>query len=101
MISRHWKGISKIESSKGYIEHLRNDTFKIISGINGFVSAQILQKEVDTGIEFLIVTNWSDTEAIKKFAGENFDIAVVPEIVQEMMVSYDKTVSHYEIVHSK
>ncbi len=100
MISRHWKGISKRERSKDYIEHLQNDTFKILNGIDGFLSAQILQREIETGIEFLIVTNWRSIEAIKKFAGENYEIAVVPNVAKEMMLSYDESVSHFEVMYT-
>ena len=37
-------------------------------------------------------------EAIDEFAGREPDIAVVPEKVQEMMVDYDRSVRHYEVV---
>jgi hypothetical protein len=33
----------------------------------------------------------------KKFAGENAETAVVPKIVDEMMIQYDKRVRHYEV----
>jgi hypothetical protein len=37
-------------------------------------------------------------DAIRQFAGENAETAVVPSEVQAMMLEYDLRVVHYEIV---
>ncbi len=96
MVERHWKGIAKAEEANNYIDHLTKDTFPQLAAIKGFVNASILTREVNEGIEFLIVTVWQSIEAIKQFAGEQVDAAVVPSIVQQMMITYDKNVRHYE-----
>jgi heme-degrading monooxygenase HmoA len=98
MISRHWKGIARPGEADKYIEHLRTDTFPKLSGIDGFISASILKRAVGQGTEFLIITVWESIEAIKRFAGSTADIAVVPDVVQAMMIEYERTVSHYEVV---
>ncbi|MEO7766612.1 MAG: hypothetical protein ABIS01_04270 [Ferruginibacter sp.] len=98
MIERHWKGIAKAEEADNYIQHLIKETFPKVSVMDGFKRASILRKTTDTGIEFLIITVWESIEAIMQFAGETADIAVVPLIVQKMMIAYDLNVSHYEIV---
>jgi heme-degrading monooxygenase HmoA len=98
MISRHWTGIAKPEEADNYIAHLRRDTFPQLSLIKGFIAASILKRQVDRGVEFLIVTVWESMEAIEQFAGEGADDAVVPPVAQAMMVDYDKKVRHYEIV---
>jgi len=66
--------------------------------MSAFIDASILRRNVDQGIEFLIVTRWKSMGAIEEFAGREPDIAVVPEKVQEMMVDYDRSVRHYEVV---
>lgn len=98
MITRNWTGVVKPERAEDYLTHLQNDTLKKLSAIKGFVNASILQRVVTDGIEFLVVTYWESMEAIRQFAGETADIAVVPPIVQEMMVRYDPVVRHYEEV---
>lgn len=100
MISRHWKGIAKPGEAENYIAHLRTDTFPKLSEIRGFIEASILKRAVAQGTEFLIVTVWESIEAIERFAGAQADIAVVPEVVQAMMVEYDKNVRHYEIAET-
>ena len=98
MITRNWTGVVKAERTNDYLAHLQNDTFKKLQSIKGFVNASILQRVVTDGIEFLVVTYWETMDAIREFAGEAADIAVVPPLVQEMMVRYDPVVRHYEEV---
>lgn len=97
MIARHWKGIARKERANEYITHLRNDTFEEIKKISGFISASILRRELLDGVEFLIITKWKTLDAIKQFAGDEIEVAVVPTLVQEIMLKYDERVSHYEI----
>jgi heme-degrading monooxygenase HmoA len=97
MIERHWKGVAKRERANDYVAHLKSDTFKELATITGFISAKILERNTEEGIEFLIVSVWEDDVAIRQFAGSTIEVAVVPERVRQMMVTYDKTVRHYEV----
>jgi len=98
MIARHWTGLAKKERADEYILHLQNDTFKKIGAINGFISSKILYRELPEGTEFLVITEWENIEAIKEFAGNDFNIAVVPQLVKEIMIRYEHEVKHYKIV---
>ncbi|HWC02489.1 MAG TPA: antibiotic biosynthesis monooxygenase [Methylomirabilota bacterium] len=97
MISRHWTGVARSGQVESYVNHLRTDTFPQLSAIPGFVRAAILRREVDGGTEFRIVTEWASLAAIRAFAGHDFELAVVPPVVQAMMDRYDARVAHYEI----
>jgi heme-degrading monooxygenase HmoA len=98
VVSRHWTGVAKPDYADAYVEHLQRDTFPAIRRLTGFVTATILRRTVPEGVEFLIVTNWESLDAIRAFAGDNVDAAVVPDTVQRMMVRYDRTARHFEIV---
>jgi heme-degrading monooxygenase HmoA len=98
MISRLWSGVARRENAEAYLEHLRGDTFPRLADLAGFVDASILQRTVEDGVEFLIVTRWESLRAIGQFAGEDIARAVVPETVQRMMVRYDEVVRHYDVV---
>jgi heme-degrading monooxygenase HmoA len=97
-IARHWTGVTRKEMATSYIKHLQEDTFKQLILITGFIKASILQIDMGDTVEFLIVTEWEDMEAIKKFAASNPDIAVVPKVAQDMMIRFDKVVRHYKIM---
>jgi heme-degrading monooxygenase HmoA len=98
MISRQWRGLAKRVHASQYLEHLRQDTLPFLHAIPGFVDASVLRREVDDGIEFLVVTRWMSLSAIEQFAGPDLQCAVVPEKVQTMMIDYDQIVRHYEVV---
>jgi heme-degrading monooxygenase HmoA len=100
VISRHWQGVARPEEADNYIAHLQHETFPSLSEIDGFVGASILRRTTDIGAEFLIVTKWQSMEAIRQFAGNAAHIAVVPAVVQAMMIEYDKEVAHYEVVEN-
>jgi len=48
----------------------------------------------------LSITLWQSLNAIEAFAGRDVEVAVVPQSVQAMMVSYDRSVAHYEVAHT-
>ena len=98
MISRHWTGICKRDRTDAYIHHLRSETFPVLTTIAGLVRASILKRNVERGTEFHIVTVWESLEAIKSFAGEDTEAAVVPLVAQSMMVEFESRARHYEVV---
>jgi heme-degrading monooxygenase HmoA len=98
VISRHWTGVARPGQAESYASHLRTATFPQLSAIAGFVRAAILRREVEGGTEFRIVTEWESLDAIRAFAGQDPEVAVVPAVVQAMMARYDRRAAHYEIV---
>jgi len=98
MISRHWRGLVKTEQADAYVKHLRTDTFRALEKMPGFLSASILRRPFGNGVEFVVVTQWASLEAIRAFAGDNVEVAVVPPKTRDMMIEYDQTVRHYEVV---
>lgn len=98
MISRQWHGIVKAGWASAYLDHLRSDTFPHMRTLPGFVDVSILQREVPDGTEFLIVSHWESLDAIRAFAGEHIDTAVVPQKARDMMIDFERTVRHYQVV---
>jgi heme-degrading monooxygenase HmoA len=99
MISRHWKGFAKREFADRYVGHLKNETFPQLASLPGFIRASILRRELADGTEFQVVTLWDSLRSIEAFTGADIDAAVVPSEVQAMMIDYDRSVAHYEVVH--
>ena len=97
MISRHWIGIVRSEMTSAYIDHLENTVMPKLNQSEGIQNAHYLKRTVNDGTEFLIVTEWDCLESIKKFAGNDYDRAVVDPYAKSMMVRYDRKVRHYFI----
>jgi heme-degrading monooxygenase HmoA len=98
MISRQWRGLARPEQARAYLEHLKNETFPSLHKLPGFNGASILRRDLENGVEFLIVTEWDSVDSIRAFAGVDAERAVVPPNVQAMMIEYDEVVRHFEVV---
>jgi heme-degrading monooxygenase HmoA len=100
VISRHWTGISARDQADAYVSHLKAETFPALTAIPGFVRASILRRDVANGTEFRVITVWESLDAIRAFAGQDVEVAVVPPAVREMMVEFEGRATHYEVVHA-
>jgi hypothetical protein len=100
VIERHWSGTARTERADDYVGHLEGETFPHLRTLPGFVGARILRRDVPHGVEFRVVTTWESLDAIRAFAGDELDVAVVPEVVRGMMVRFDPRVAHYLVVEA-
>ena len=98
MISRIWRGVAKGERADDYVKHLQRETFPMLTAMPGFIGASILRRSVDRGVEFLIITDWESLQSIQQFAGAGINRAVVPQKVVEMMIEFDHSVRHYDVI---
>ena len=78
--------------------HLRRPTLPQLGSVPGFVDAWILKRKVGRGVEFLVITRWKSLQAIQAFAGDDAEVAVLPDEVRRMMLEYDPRARHYDVV---
>ncbi|HEX9305235.1 MAG TPA: antibiotic biosynthesis monooxygenase, partial [Thermoanaerobaculia bacterium] len=81
MISRIWHGWTTRENAASYETLLRSEILPGIANrsIRGLEGAHLLRRDVPEGVEFVTIL-WFDTlEAVRGFAGEDYEAAVVPE----------------------
>jgi heme-degrading monooxygenase HmoA len=97
MIARVWKGYATPENAPLYLEHLQHNVFPELEQIDGYRGANVLQKEANGEVEFIVITYWQSMDAIRQFAGENTEIAVVAAEAQAVLSHYESTVLHYEM----
>jgi heme-degrading monooxygenase HmoA len=97
VISRHWTAVLRPGQEERYLQHLKSETFPQLARIPGFVRATILSRPMEEGVEFRVVTVWESLEAVREFAGQRVEKAVVPPAVRELMVRFDPAVVHYDV----
>jgi heme-degrading monooxygenase HmoA len=96
MISRQWRAVARAADADRYVEYLRKETLPHMTDVPGLKSVSILRRNVDQGVEFLIVTQWESIKPIEQFG----DAPVVPQKAREMMLEYDDHVRMYEVVET-
>ena len=98
MIARMWRGSAIPEKANDYEEHLQRSVLPELHRIDGFRGVYLLRQDLPDEVEFVVLTLWESMEAIRKFAGENPEAAVVAPAAQILFREYDLMVKHYEIV---
>jgi heme-degrading monooxygenase HmoA len=96
MIVRQWTGLAKPERVDDYLHHFRHEVLPGLHDLSGFLGASILRRRQTEGIQITVLTRWASMEAIRAFAGEVAEIAVVAETAKPAFISFDPVVSHHE-----
>ena len=99
-ILRMWKGRAALEGAASYVEHATEKVFPSLRAIEGHRGAYLLRRTVGGSIEFVVLTLWESMEAVRRFAGEEPDKAVVEPAARATLTEFDKFVTHFQIVHS-
>ena len=58
-----------------------------------------MRREIaDGAIEFVTLTLFDSLDAVRAFAGENEDVAVIEPRAGELLTEYDPLVRHFDVV---
>ena len=96
MISRIWHGWTKLEEADKYEALLRADVLPGIHRINGYHGAYLLRREAaNNEMEFVTVTQFTDINAVKAFAGTDYERAVIAPGAAKFLTRYDERSAHY------
>lgn len=97
-VVRVWKGYGTSEGAERYCrEHFERTVLPHVREIDGFVDANVLLRATPSETEVVVATVWQSVEAIKAFAGEDYERAVVEPVVGELLTRFDETVAHYSL----
>ena len=99
MISRIWHGYTDPHNADAYEALLREEIFTGIEGreIRGFREIQLLRRDVGAEVEFITVMWFDSLDAVREFAGDDYEASVVPPAAQALLVRYDGRSQHYEV----
>ena len=100
MISRVWHGWTSRENAAAYEDLLRSEILPGIAsrGIQGLTGEHLLKREVPGEIEFVTILWFESIDAVREFAGEDYEAAVVPEKARRLLTRFDARSQHYETV---
>jgi heme-degrading monooxygenase HmoA len=98
MIIREWRGRA-LKSREGvYPEHFNHRVLPQLRDVPGFVGAHLCCRPKGDLIEFVVLTRWESFDAIRGFAGEQYEAAVVEPAAAAALTDFDPMVQHYEIL---
>lgn len=100
MIARIWRGTVRESDQDIYYEYLQKTGLKEYAETPGNRGVHTLRRVADGKCEFLLLTLWDSWEAIKAFAGPDYEQAVYYPEDDKFLLELDPKVSHYEVVNS-
>jgi heme-degrading monooxygenase HmoA len=98
VISRFWRGWTTSDNADAYEELLRAEILPGIHRIDGYKGAYLLRRDVEDGVEFVTLTLWESMDAVRAFAGEDYEVAVVPPEARALLSRFDQRSAHYETI---
>lgn len=98
MIARIWKARATPERASEYAAHLRSTVVPELAAIHGYRGVTLLERERDGSVEVTVITWWESLEAVRAFAGEAVETAVVHDTAARMLVDFDREVAHHQVI---
>jgi heme-degrading monooxygenase HmoA len=99
MIGRLWSGRTEPANADDYEAFLREDLLPEVAELEGARGAYVLRREtLDGAVEFVTLTLFESIAAVRRFAGDEEDVAVIEPRARELLAEYDPTVRHFDVV---
>ena len=98
MIARRWTGrAAGAEQADAYVAHFEGTVRSELEGTGGFLGATLERVQHGDEVEIVVVTRWESTDAIRTFAGEDAEQAVVAPEARAVLSGFDDRVRHTEL----
>ena len=99
MIARIWHGWTSPSNADAYESLLKSEIFIGIQGrqIVGYKGIQLFRRTVGDEVEFVTVMWFDSIDAVRSFAGEDYEMAVVPPKARALLSRFDARSQHYEV----
>jgi heme-degrading monooxygenase HmoA len=100
MIGRLWHGWTSHENADAYERLLRTEVLPGIHRVRGYMGAYLLRRDAPDGegVEFVTLTCFESLDAVRAFAGQDYEKAVVPPAARKLLSRFDARSAHYTIV---
>ena len=79
MIARIWRGWAPIATADDYQRHYQSEVGGHLRAVSGFRGARLLRREDGQEVIFASITFFTDLDAIRSFAGDDYDLAVLED----------------------
>jgi heme-degrading monooxygenase HmoA len=100
MIARIWRGVTRESDKDIYFEYLQQTGLKEYASISGNQGVWVLRRVSGGEAEFTLISLWESWDAIKAFAGEDYERAVYYPEDKRFLLELEPRVQHYEVLSS-
>lgn len=99
MICRIWHGWTTHANADPYEALLHTEVFEGIQNrrIDGFRGIDLLRSRHDSEVEFITIMWFDSLDAVRTFAGPDYELAVVPPAARALLSRFDARSAHYDV----
>lgn len=97
MIARVWSARATRAGAPQYVAYFTAHVLPELGAISGYKGAKVLTRNRDDDVEVVVITWWTTLEAIRGFAGDAVETAVVHPAAAATLVDYDREVRHFTV----
>jgi heme-degrading monooxygenase HmoA len=98
VIARIWHGWTSPDNADAYEDFLRTRMFPSIHRVPGYLGAELLRSDGADEVAFVTIARFESLEAVKAFAGEDYEQAVVEPQARQLLSHFDERSEHYDVV---
>ena len=97
MIARVWRGWTLPGDADAYERLLRDVVYPALRELPGYVGGYILRQESDEACEFVTVNLFESLDAVKAFAGEDYETPVFEPEARRLLSRVELVARHYDV----
>jgi heme-degrading monooxygenase HmoA len=97
MIARIWHGRTDIKKYDAYTEFLKRVAIPDYQETKGFKGLAFLRNIINNEGHFYLVSYWTNIEAIKNYAGQDFEKPKYFPEDKDFLLEKEERVNHYEV----
>ena len=97
MIARIWRGWAPLATADDYQRHYETGVSGQLQAVSGFRGARLLRREEGQEVVFTSITFFTSLDAIRGFAGDDYEVAVVEETARRALSRWDDRVTHHQV----
>jgi len=98
VIARIWHGYTKPEDAGAYEAMLKPELLPGIGKVKGYKGSYLLRRDEGNEVGFITIMLWDSIDAIRAFAGPDYETSVVPQERRKYLSRHDPKSAHYEVV---
>jgi hypothetical protein len=99
MIARTWNGIVPEIKAEEYHNYLLRTGVVDLEAVKGNLGVFILKRIENSNAHFQMISLWDTYASIKKFAGEEYDLARYYPEDKNYLIALERFVTHYEVLY--
>lgn len=97
MIARVWRGAVRAEDADAYGEYMQRTGISGYAGTQGNLGVYMLRRLHGDRCEFVMLTFWESFDAVKAFAGQDYETAVFYPEDDRFLIERELRASHFEV----